>query len=152
MKLIKTFSAIGTLMFLLSACSNTYNITSGLGKGTKIAGSKNTEENTVFFDYDKAELSKHSQAKLDKQIKWLSMHPKVRAIVEGHCDERGTEEYNMALGERRAMGVIEYLAYYGIDIKRLKPISYGKAKPVANGHDEESWKHNRRAVIVIDNN
>ncbi len=102
----------------------------------------------VFFDLDKYNLKPEAQATLKKQAAWLKTYPNVTITVEGHADERGTREYNLALGERRANAVRDYLADLGIARNRIKTISYGKERPVALGHTEEAWAQNRRAVSV----
>ena len=103
----------------------------------------------VFFGLDSATLSPQSRGVLDKQAKWLKLFPDVSITIEGHCDERGTREYNLALGEQRASAVRSYLIALGVEAQRLNTISYGKERPYALGHDEESWKSNRRSVSVI---
>jgi peptidoglycan-associated lipoprotein len=103
----------------------------------------------VFFDYDKSDLTADSQATLDRQATWLQKFPSVRVSVEGHCDERGTREYNLALGERRASAVKDYLVARGIDGGRISTISYGKEKPVALGSDKSAWSQNRRGVTEV---
>ncbi|MBJ26769.1 MAG: peptidoglycan-associated lipoprotein [Rhodospirillaceae bacterium] len=103
----------------------------------------------VFFGLDSATLSPQSRSVLDKQAKWLKLFPDVSITIEGHCDERGTREYNLALGEQRASAVRSYLIALGVEAQRLNTISYGKERPYALGHDEESWKSNRRSVSVI---
>ena len=90
-----------------------------------------------------------SQATLDRQAAWLQKYPSVRVSIEGHCDERGTREYNLALGERRASATKDYLVARGIDGGRISTISYGKEKPVALGNDKASWSQNRRGVTVV---
>jgi peptidoglycan-associated lipoprotein len=103
----------------------------------------------VFFDYDSDVLDATSQDKLRAQAAWLNKYPNVRLTIEGHCDERGTREYNLALGDRRAEAVRTYLASLGIREDRLSTISYGKERPDAAGSDEESWARNRRGVSVV---
>ena len=90
-----------------------------------------------------------SQSTLDRQATWLQKFPSVRVAIEGHCDERGTREYNLALGERRANAVKDYLVARGVDGGRVSTISYGKEKPVALGNDKASWGQNRRGVTTI---
>lgn len=102
----------------------------------------------VFFDTDKYDLSAEARAILDKQAEWLAKYPNVRITIEGHCDERGTREYNLALGDRRANSAKTYLASR-IDASRITTISYGKERPEATGSDEAAWAQNRRAVTVI---
>jgi peptidoglycan-associated lipoprotein len=103
---------------------------------------------TIYFDTDKYDIDAQDQAALGKQAQWLARYPAKRATVEGHADERGTREYNLALGERRANAAKNYLISLGVDPSRLSTISYGKERPVALGSDEESWAQNRRAVTV----
>ncbi len=102
----------------------------------------------VFFGYDQFNLSNDSRATLDKQATWMKANPSVTVRVEGHCDERGTREYNLALGERRANSVKDYLAAKGVNPARIVTISWGKEKPVANGSNESAWRQNRRGVTV----
>ena len=102
----------------------------------------------IFFEYDKYDLSAEARAQLDKQAAWLKSYPNITVTVEGNCDERGTREYNLALGERRANAAKNTLISLGIDPSRLATVSYGKERPVALGSDEDSWARNRRAVTV----
>ncbi len=103
----------------------------------------------VFFDYDSDVLDATSQDKLRAQAAWLAKYPNVNVAIEGHCDERGTREYNLALGDRRAEAVRTYLTSLGISGNRVTTISYGKERPDAVGSDEESWARNRRGVTII---
>lgn len=105
----------------------------------------------VFFDYDKFEVKPAGRATLDKQAAWLKQYPQWKVVVEGHCDERGTREYNLALGERRANAVKSYLTNQGIPANRVTTISYGKERPVALGSNEAAWAQNRRGVTVLSN-
>ena len=105
----------------------------------------------VFFDYDKFEVKPAGKATLDKQAAWLKRFPQWKVVVEGHADERGTREYNLALGERRANAVKTYLANQGIPANRITTISYGKERPVALGSNEAAWAQNRRGVTVLSN-
>jgi len=102
----------------------------------------------VFFGYDKYDLTPEAQATLQKQAAWLKSYPQATVVIEGHCDERGTREYNLALGERRAASVANYLVALGIDANRIQTISYGKERPAVDGHDETAWSQNRRGVTV----
>jgi len=104
----------------------------------------------VFFEFDSAVLEPEGRQTLDRQAEWLRLFPEVSLVIEGHCDERGTREYNLALGERRANAVREYLISQGIAPSRLRTISYGKERPYALGHNDEAWALNRRSVSVID--
>lgn len=103
---------------------------------------------TVYFDFDTAVLSSSTRAILDAHVAYLKGNNKT-VRLEGHCDERGTREYNMALGERRAKAVADYLAANGVARYRGETISYGEERPVAFGHDESSWSQNRRVEIVL---
>ena len=105
-------------------------------------------QDTIYFDTDKYDIDQADAAALRTQAQWLMRYPGKRATIEGHCDERGTREYNLALGERRANAAKNYLASLGVDPGRLTTISYGKERPVALGSDEASWAKNRRAVTV----
>lgn len=103
----------------------------------------------VFFGYDQYDLSAESRATIERQAQWLRTYPNVNVIVEGHCDERGTREYNLALGEKRAMAVRNYLIANGVSPNRVQTISYGKERPVVLGSDSTSWAQNRRGVLVV---
>jgi peptidoglycan-associated lipoprotein len=103
----------------------------------------------VFFDSDQTDLSPQAVATLDKQIQWLQTYPRYTFTIEGHADERGTREYNIALGARRAQSVKAYMTAHGIDQSRMRTISYGKERPVAVCNDISCWSQNRRAVTVL---
>ena len=152
-------------LFLLAACSTTPSDQGGAqGKGGQspgggVAGTQikpgsdrdfivNVGDR-VFFDFDKYNVRNDQRATLQKQAEWLKKYPQVQITVEGHCDERGTREYNLALGERRANSAKDFLVANGVAANRIRTISYGKERPVALGHDEASWAQNRRAVTVI---
>ena len=104
----------------------------------------------VFFETDSSELTEQARATLDKQAQWLSNYNRYAFTIEGHADERGTREYNIALGARRAQTVREYLVSRGIAAARMRTISYGKERPVAVCDDISCWSQNRRAVTVLD--
>jgi len=103
----------------------------------------------VFFESDQTELSPQAIATLEKQAQWLQSYNRYSFTIEGHADERGTREYNIALGARRAQSVRSYLASRGIDPSRMRTISYGKERPVAVCNDISCWSQNRRAVTVL---
>jgi|SRR5208282_4610923 len=103
----------------------------------------------VFFDTDSSELSGQARATLDKQAQWLNNYNRYSFTIEGHADERGTREYNIALGARRAQTVREYLVSRGVQAQRMRTISYGKERPVAVCNDISCWSQNRRAVTVL---
>lgn len=104
---------------------------------------------TVYFNTDRYDLDQASRTTLAAQARWLVANPNVRASIEGHADERGTREYNLALGERRANAARNFLVASGVPANRLLTISWGKERPVATGSGEEAWAQNRRAVTVI---
>lgn len=103
----------------------------------------------VFFAFDSSELSPEARATLEKQAAWMKKYGGVSVAVEGHADERGTREYNLALGERRANAAKDYLVALGVNPARVKTISYGKERPAAVGHNETAWAQNRRSVTVV---
>lgn len=103
---------------------------------------------TIYFDFDKYNLRDDARRQLDANADILRNNTDMNIVIEGHCDERGTDEYNLALGERRAQAAREYLVRLGIDAARINVISYGEERPVAPGHDEESWALNRRGEFV----
>ncbi|OGD13410.1 MAG: peptidoglycan-associated lipoprotein [Candidatus Aminicenantes bacterium RBG_16_66_30] len=104
---------------------------------------------TIYFDYDRALVRDDARAVLDGNAAWLKQFRTAKILVEGHCDERGTEEYNLALGEKRAKSAQDYLLSMGIASDRIKIISYGKSQPIDPGHDESAWQMNRRAQFVV---
>ena len=156
---LRRLSVIAGLLFL-AACSgnpsNTGNAGAGAG-GTSatsvVPGSaQDFQQNVgdrVFFDFDKSTIKPEGQQTLQRQAEWLKRYPNVTVTVEGHCDDRGTREYNLALGERRATAVRNALVALGIQPNRLKTISYGKERPAVVGDDESAWAQNRRGVTVI---
>ena len=105
--------------------------------------------NTVYFGFDSAELTGDAQTTLDRQAAFLNVNPALVVIVEGHADERGTREYNLALGDRRATAVRDYLLAKGLNSARIRTVSYGKERPVVSGSNEEAWEKNRRAATVL---
>ncbi|MCM3419258.1 peptidoglycan-associated lipoprotein Pal [Sphingopyxis alaskensis] len=109
----------------------------------------NVASDRIFFDFDQYNVDAQDQATLQSQAQWLQRNPAVRVTLEGHADERGTRDYNIALGERRANAAKNYLASLGIDPSRINVISYGKERPAAIGSNEEAWAQNRRAVTVV---
>ena len=103
----------------------------------------------VFFDFDKFELKPDARNTVERWAGWLKKYPQVTATIEGHADERGTREYNLGLGERRATSARNYLIALGINRDRLRTISYGKERPVCSASNEACWSQNRRAVLVV---
>ena len=104
----------------------------------------------IYFDYDSYLLSSIAEGTLDLQVTWMDENPSKYILIEGHCDERGTREYNLALGERRANAVREYLVSMGIDDARLNVVSYGKERPDVEGAYDDAWSKNRRSVTTLD--
>ncbi len=169
-RIITLFAALG----LLAACETAPN-TSGDADGTGASSSTATSSSTasssadsgssseqmtiseeliqigdrVLFGFDSYELTSDAKSILDNQASFLASNPSVRITIEGHCDERGTREYNLALGESRASATRDYLVAQGVNPARIKIISYGKERPAVIGSNEDAWRFNRRAVSVI---
>jgi peptidoglycan-associated lipoprotein len=141
----------------LSGCAhnNPDNLAAAAGAGYGASGPGSVQEfnhsvgDRVFFDTDQTVLSPTAQATLDKQATWLNQYNKYSFTIEGHADERGTREYNFALGSQRAQAVRDYLAAKGISASRMRTISYGKERPVAVCDDISCWSQNRRAITVL---
>ncbi len=106
--------------------------------------------NTIYFDYDSAALDPRAQQTLARQAAFLKVNPSIKITIEGHCDERGTREYNLALGERRASASRDFLMAQGIDAARIRTVSYGKERPAVEGSNESAWAKNRRSATMID--
>jgi peptidoglycan-associated lipoprotein len=136
----------------VAACTSTPN-TASVGTGAAPPGSQQdfvvNVGDRVFFETDSSELTMQSRATLDKQAQWLQMYNRYAFTVEGHADERGTREYNIALSARRAQAVRDYLASRGIEPSRMRTIAYGKERPVAVCDDISCWSQNRRSVTVL---
>jgi peptidoglycan-associated lipoprotein len=149
---IKTMGALAALA-LLAACAEDKPTTTGqtTGGGT-VATEEDLKTNVgdrVFFDFDKSALSSDDKATLDRQSAWLGKYAQVNVQIAGNCDERGTEEYNIALGQRRANSARDYLVAKGVASARITTISYGKDRPVALGSNEDAWKQNRNAITEV---
>ncbi|MFQ5735787.1 MAG: peptidoglycan-associated lipoprotein Pal [Thermodesulfobacteriota bacterium] len=104
---------------------------------------------TIYFDYDRYNIKADEKANLDTNARWLKLNNGVKVRIEGHADERGETEYNLALGDKRARSVKRYLTDMGVDASKLSTISYGEEKPAVEGHDESAWSKNRRAEFMI---
>ena len=163
---IKKFSNLFAIMLLtsfLAACATAPTETSSISTsqsdvvGGIYVGTDTVEmlaidvPDRVFFAYDSYSLAASAQATLNKQAKWLKANPSVAIAVEGHADERGTREYNLALGDRRASSVKDYLMSQGISSNRISTISYGNERPVKSGSNDTAWAQNRRSVSVRTN-
>jgi peptidoglycan-associated lipoprotein len=167
-RIITLFAALG----VLAACETAPN-TSGDAAGTGASSSTSSSTSSsadssgsgseqmtitdelieigdrVLFGFDSYELTNEAKSTLAKQASFLAANPSVRITIEGHCDERGTREYNLALGESRASATRDYLVAQGVNPARIKIISYGKERPAVIGSNEDAWRYNRRAVSVI---
>jgi len=147
-------AAVLALALSMGACANKGFGGPGSGMANAAPGSQQdfvvNVGDRVFFDSDQTDLSPQATATLDKQIRWLQTYPRYTFVIEGHADERGTREYNLALGARRAQSVRSYMVGHGINPARLRTISYGKERPVAVCNDISCWSQNRRAVTVLD--
>jgi peptidoglycan-associated lipoprotein len=144
-----TASASGSSSTASTASSGSASSGSAAGSTTSPADTLATIGNTVYFSYDSAALDGNSKGSLFRQAAFLNANPTLTVTIEGHCDERGTREYNLALGERRAAAARDYLLAQGVDPARIKVISYGKERPAMAGSNEESWAKNRRAATVL---
>jgi peptidoglycan-associated lipoprotein len=148
--------AVIGLALMVAACANkpkTTGSTAGIGAGSAVPGSSQdfvvNVGDRVFFETDSTELTSVSRATLDRQAQWLKQYSRYAITIEGHADERGTREYNIALGARRAAVVRDYLVSLGLTSNRFRTISYGKERPVAVCDDISCWSQNRRAVTVV---
>jgi peptidoglycan-associated lipoprotein len=125
----------------------------GGARGAPVPGSQQDLEasagDRVFFAFDRSDISPEAQQTLTRQAEWLRRYPNVTVTIEGHCDERGTREYNLALGERRAQAVKNVLVALGIPASRISTISYGKERPIVVGSNEEAWAQNRVAITTV---
>lgn len=154
-KLLGAFAALA----LLSACATTHPKTTSTGAGATAAtagpaagSEQDLVQNVgdrVFFAFDRSNLTAESDATLARQAAWLEKNPGVDVLVAGNCDDRGTEEYNLALGSRRANAARDYLVAKGINSSRIQTISYGKDRPVALGDNPQAWSQNRNAITSV---
>jgi peptidoglycan-associated lipoprotein len=146
-------AALVVLVVALAACSRNGTGVGNLGPGGGAPGSQQeflvTVGDRVFFETDSSALTATAQATLDKQAVWLNRYTNYRILIEGHADERGTREYNIALGARRASVVVNYLVSKGVSSARITSKSFGKERPVAICDDISCWSQNRRAVTVV---
>jgi len=146
---------------LLAACANhtpaTTTTNTGAGAMAAPAGpAPGSEEDLVanvgdrvFFAFNRSDLSSEAQATLDRQAAWLAKYPNVTVLIAGNCDDRGTEEYNLALGQRRANAAKDYLVARGVSAARIQTISYGKDRPTALGDNEQAWAQNRNTITSV---
>jgi peptidoglycan-associated lipoprotein len=158
---LRSLGLLAAAVLLLAACkqnvdtsANTQGQTTATPSSSGVvAGSREdfiqNVGDRVFFDFDKSVIKPEGQQTLARQAKWLMQYGSVTVTVEGHCDERGTREYNLALGNRRATAVKSALVALGIPASRIQTISYGKERPAVVGSNEAAWAQNRRGVTVI---
>ncbi len=153
MRMIKAWMAMAA-MVVVAACSSNTNDQQASAATTSVApGSvgdfRQNVGDRVFFDTDMSTINAEGRQTLNRQAEWLKKYGNYQVTIEGHCDERGTREYNLALGERRANAARQYLIAQGVPAARLKTISYGKERPDPVGSDEAAWARNRRAVSAL---
>lgn len=153
MRMIKAWMAMAA-MVVIAACSSNTNDQQASAATTSVApGSvgdfRQNVGDRVFFDTDMSTVNDEGRQTLNRQAEWLKKYSNYQVTIEGHCDERGTREYNLALGERRANSARQYLIAQGVPAARLKTISYGKERPDPVGSDEAAWARNRRAVSAL---
>jgi peptidoglycan-associated lipoprotein len=173
---LKKFGFVIAGMFLLAACEST-SVEEGASTGTGAQSGASSSASSsasgagraaasairdgspqdfvinvgdrVYFNLNKSNIRADQRSQLERQAAWLKKFPATQITVEGHADERGTREYNLALGERRGNSARDFLVALGVDTGRIKTVSYGKERPVALGHEESSWRQNRRSVLVV---
>ena len=156
---ISSIGLLLTIAFLLSGCPKFAGLSgeeevkpATLIQEPPAAGAPSAKESPlkdIFFDFDKSTIRDDAKPNLNEDLQWLNANPAEQITIEGHCDERGTSEYNLGLGERRARAARDYLAAAGIKAKRIKIVSFGKERPFVMGHDEAAWKWNRRSHFVV---
>ena len=151
MRMIKAIAAIAALAIVAACSSSDQNPPPASASVTpgSIAEFKQNIGDRVYFDTDMSSIREDGRATLAKQAEWLKKYTNYPILIEGKCDERGTREYNLALGERRANAVRQYLVAQGVPAARLKTISYGKERPEAVGSDEGAWARNRVGITAL---
>jgi peptidoglycan-associated lipoprotein len=169
--MIRVITVCAATALLLSACASDTTNPNANGSGLGGAGGANnaglngmggghyppgsqedlaqTAGDRIYFDTDQSTVTTQSRDTLERQAQWLQQNARVNVWVAGNCDERGTEEYNLALGQRRANSDRDYLASRGIDARRIQTISYGKSRPIDPSSSEEAWAHNRNAITSV---
>jgi peptidoglycan-associated lipoprotein len=148
--MVKNIGLAFCALVLVSGCSKK-SMDSGFDAALNAKFAKEAGSDRVFFGFDKSDVTHEGMSVLHKQAEWLKSHSSIKATIEGHCDERGTREYNLALGERRADAVKKVLMHDGINCDRIETISYGKERPAVVGADKEASAQNRRGVTMVRN-
>jgi peptidoglycan-associated lipoprotein len=158
---LRSLTLLAAVLLVAACAENQANKGAATGAGgaqttTATAAQPGSEQDLVqnvgdrvFFDFDKSDIKPEGRQTLQRQAEWLKKYPNVTVTVEGHCDDRGTREYNLALGARRAAAVKKMLIALGVDAKRVSTISYGKERPAVVGDNEAAWAQNRRGVTVV---
>lgn len=165
---LRTISGVGLLLsiaLLLSGCPKGWGLSEEVVKPSEpiqeppAVGAPSAQQPTtagkesplkdIFFDFDKSNIRNDAKPSLNENLQWLNANSTAQITIEGHCDERGTSEYNLALGERRAKAARDFLVAAGSNAKRITTVSFGKERPFAMGHDEAAWQLNRRAHFVV---
>jgi peptidoglycan-associated lipoprotein len=164
--IIGLVTGLAGALLLLAACSSTPEAPppgpggpgpggppGGVSSSMAVPGSQQdlaqTAGDRVYFEFDRSDITPEAQQILQRQAEWLQHYPNVTVTIEGHCDERGTREYNLALGERRAAAVKNVLVAAGIPASRVSTTSYGKERPIVPGSNEEAWAQNRVAITTV---
>lgn len=149
--MLKNIASAFFAVMLLAGCSSSVgkNQHHHVDSNSAVSEFERTVGDRVLFAYNRHDLSTDAKHTLKAQASWLMEHKSFNITVEGHCDERGTKEYNIALGEKRAMSAKRFLESLGIDASRIETVSYGKERPAVIGNDEAAWSKNRRAVTAI---
>ncbi|MDJ0951385.1 MAG: peptidoglycan-associated lipoprotein Pal [Alphaproteobacteria bacterium] len=152
---LKTIVSLFSAVLMLAACE-----TASQGSGSATGGGQQTASadggrgggrvsgDRVFFEFDRSDLQPQARKTIESWANWMRSNPSTAVTIEGHADERGTREYNLALGERRAQSAKNYLVALGVSPNRVRTLSYGKERPAVGGHDEQSWAQNRRSVLT----
>ena len=155
------FSALACLLLVAAGCASKklesvepageslVDMTLPTLTGEAVAAAEELTNAKIYFEYDKFDIQPESRRVLARKAELLKQFPQIKVSIQGHCDERGTEEYNLALGERRARAAQEFLAYSGVNPTQMELISYGKLRPAVQGNNESAWALNRRDEFIV---
>lgn len=155
MNLYQEFLIIAGIICGLAGCASTSDEMATVTKAASVQSSEVTNSSSImsdtniYFEYDKSDLSMDASSQIRSLANSLKSNNSSKIIIEGHCDERGTREYNLALGERRANSVKDLLILNGVNSKRIRTVSYGEEKPAVSGSNESAWSKNRRAIVKV---